>query len=258
MQPGKARKGSRRSQVAGASKQVAAAAWAPQDVQPQHAEAEVLEGGEPTVASLNQVADLETILQERDACGVGVHHGLRPATPSSCRFCPVVIGWWFAVCLLQVGFIANLRAIKSHTIVEQVRTHVLMGGWAPGKCARPWQQQRLQRLLPLRCAPAGRSAQVKGSSKQSKCGLNRPGAPIDSCRSCGHPPDAAAAGAAMHSSCSNLQRPTIQQQQTQAACVGSQRTLITTGLGWRAVLASEPGPEWHSQQQGRLHCHDSH
>jgi hypothetical protein len=32
--------------------------------------------------------------------------------------------------LLQVGFIANLKAIKSHTIVEQVRLIPLEGFWA--------------------------------------------------------------------------------------------------------------------------------
>lgn len=76
MQPGKARKGSRKSRVV-AAKQVAAAAWTCQAVQPQHAEAELLEGGEPVVANHNQVADLETILQERDACGVRNDRALR-------------------------------------------------------------------------------------------------------------------------------------------------------------------------------------
>jgi hypothetical protein len=70
-QPGKARKGSQRSKLV-AAKQVAAAApaWANQTVQPQHAEAELLQGEEAAVPIANQVADLETILQERDACGV--------------------------------------------------------------------------------------------------------------------------------------------------------------------------------------------
>jgi hypothetical protein len=69
-QPGKARKGSKTSRVVPA-KHVAAAPWTSQAVQPQHAEAELLEGGEPAVPIYNTVADLETILQERDACGVG-------------------------------------------------------------------------------------------------------------------------------------------------------------------------------------------
>lgn len=71
MQPAKARKGSKKSKVV-AAKQVAAAPWTCQAVQPQHAEAELLEGGEPAVPIYNQVADLETILQERDACGVRI------------------------------------------------------------------------------------------------------------------------------------------------------------------------------------------
>lgn len=69
MQPSKARKASKKSRVV-AAKQVAAASWTCQAVQPQHAEAELLEGAEPVVVNHNQVADLETILQERDACGV--------------------------------------------------------------------------------------------------------------------------------------------------------------------------------------------
>lgn len=69
MQPGKARKSSRKSQVV-AARHVAAAPWACQAVQPQLADAELLESGEPAVPIYNQVADLETILQERDACGV--------------------------------------------------------------------------------------------------------------------------------------------------------------------------------------------
>jgi hypothetical protein len=66
---------------------------------------------------INQVADLETILQERDACGVSgspiCRHLLfqtfhsRKAYPLPSRFS-------------QVGFIASLKNHKSHTVVEQV------------------------------------------------------------------------------------------------------------------------------------------
>uniref|UniRef100_A0A383V5K3 glutamate synthase (ferredoxin) n=1 Tax=Tetradesmus obliquus TaxID=3088 RepID=A0A383V5K3_TETOB len=79
-----ARAAARRS-ARNAAKQLTAASWVPNAVQPA-AEAQAV----PEQAQAKPqpvVADLETILQERDACGV--------------------------------GFIANLRSIKSHTIVEQ-------------------------------------------------------------------------------------------------------------------------------------------
>jgi len=83
VQPGKARRSARKSRVV-AAQQVAAAPWTCQAVQPQHAEAELLEGGQPAVPAVsavsghNTVADLETILQERDACGVRTRQSLLP------------------------------------------------------------------------------------------------------------------------------------------------------------------------------------
>lgn len=67
---GKARKAAQQSGAA--VRQVATASWACQAVQPQHAEAELLEEQQDfgSVPAYSTVADLETILQERDACGV--------------------------------------------------------------------------------------------------------------------------------------------------------------------------------------------
>jgi hypothetical protein len=101
------------------------------------------------VPSCNSVADLETLLQERDACGVSARQCRGGSIVLAVPVChqPVAEGWvlgmWWcdaplvcswpirhmfqwphdpiALLRVKVGFIANLRNIKSHTIVEQVR-----------------------------------------------------------------------------------------------------------------------------------------
>lgn len=155
-----------------AAKQVAAAApaWASQAVQPQHAEAELLQGGEAAVPIANQVADLETILQERDACGVS---GQPRGVPAASILCPE-----FLICcgvggLLQVGFIANLKAIKSHTIVEQVGLPCFgglgpsqhTGGSTSGGCGSSQQTTRTTMQLSTKAkAPCWGKNDCKSSS----------------------------------------------------------------------------------------------
>lgn len=189
VQPSKARQGSRRAQIA-AAKQVAAAAWERQDVQPQHAEAELLEGGEATVANLNQVADLETILQERDACGVGVHAGLRPASASSCRF-------WSSADQLVVCCVPAAGGLHRQPEGHQEPHHCRAGGIARAQ----GQVGTREPGAPVAAAAAAATAAAAWRSssgicagrmaKQAMqlCGLSRPSTPIDSCRSCGCPPD---------------------------------------------------------------------
>ena len=65
-----------------------------------------------------EAVDLETILKERDACGVG-HVFLGAAAGGFLRVCykdRIIKG----VYSMQVGFIANLKNQRSHVIVEQV------------------------------------------------------------------------------------------------------------------------------------------
>lgn len=68
-------------------------------------------------AAVNQAAEMETILQERDACGVswgsGIFAGWIVNLPQSHTLAPLS--------RTQVGFIASLKNHKSHTVVEQVR-----------------------------------------------------------------------------------------------------------------------------------------
>jgi hypothetical protein len=91
------------------------------------ADAPVSTAEEPsTSAHVCEAVDLEDILKERDACGVGhvFHWAPLPSVHSSSEVSPLLFG-------VQVGFIANLKNRRSHIIVEQVR-HCHNGPMASG------------------------------------------------------------------------------------------------------------------------------